>query len=107
MADVEKTSAGGAAALLWRTDGARFGRAEVAATARGGLEITQHDMGGADQAAWGADDNELSLTLAPAAVAALAVVLLRERFGGQAGALEAIRAYCDASGVEATLGAWT
>ena len=107
MANPEKPLAGRAAALLWRTDGARYGRSDVAATEPGGLEITHHDMGATDRAPWGEDDNELSLALPPAAVAELAIALLRERFGGQADALQAIRAYCEANDVETTLRAWT
>jgi len=107
VADSEKPLAGGAASPLWRTDGARYGRSDVAATDGGGLEITQHDMGASERAAWGEDDNELSLTLAPNAVAELAVLLLRERFAGRPDALQAIRAFCEANDVESTLRAWT
>ena len=107
MTDPEKPPAGRPAAALWRTDGARWGRSDVAATDQGGLDITHHDMGASDRAPWGEDDNELSLTLTPTAVAELAIALLGERFGGRPDALQAIRAYCEDHAVEAALRAWT
>ena len=107
MTDADPPAAGRPPAPLWRTDGARYGRCDVAATHQGGLEITHHDMGASDRAAWGGDDNELSLTLTPAAAADLAIALVRDRFGGQADALRAIAAYCQAHDVEAALRPWT
>jgi hypothetical protein len=92
---------------LWRTDGARYGRCDVTATALGGLEITHHDMGAGEWAPWGVDDHELSLELPPSAAAELAICLLRDRFGGRSDAFEAIRAYCDEHDIDATLGQWT
>jgi len=107
VADSAKPLAAGASTPLWRTDGARYGRSDVSATADGGLEITHHDMAATDRAAWGEDDNELSLSLTPAAAAELAIALLRERFGGRSDAIEAIGAYCESNDIEATLSAWT
>jgi hypothetical protein len=92
---------------LWRTDGARYGRCDVNATSLGELEITHHDMGAGEWAAWGADDRELSLELPASAVAALAICLLRDRFSGRSDAFEAIRAYCDEHDIDATLSQWT
>jgi hypothetical protein len=92
---------------LWRTDGARYGHSAIAATADGGLEITHHDIGAADRAAWGEDDNELGVTLTPAATAEVAMALLRDRFGGRPDAATAIHAWCEANGIEAILAAWT
>ena len=92
---------------LWRTDGARYGRCDVAATAFGGLEVAHHDMGAGEWAAWGLDDRELSLKLPPSAVAALTLCLLRDRFFGRSDAFEAIRTYCDEHDIDATLSQWT
>jgi len=93
--------------VLWRTDGARYGRSDVSATSPGGLAITHHDMGASERAPWGEDDNEASLELTPSAAAALAISLLRDRFGGQAGAFEAIRAYCDEHDIDVVFSQWT
>jgi hypothetical protein len=107
MVDTARPSAKAAGASLWRTDGARYSRSDAWASARGGLRITHHDMGAAEYAAWGEDDNELSLELTPSEAAKLATVLLRDRFGGRSDAFEAIRAYCEEHDVEATLSQWT
>jgi len=92
---------------LWRTDGARYGRCDVAATCLDGLEITHLEMGAGLWAAWGVDDHELSLELTPSAAAELAICLLRDRFSGRPDAFEAIRAYCDEHDIEVTLSEWT
>ena len=73
MTDTARPPAKAAGAPLWRMDGARYGRSDAWASALGGLRITHHDMGAADYAAWGEDDNEQSLELTPAAAAKLAI----------------------------------
>jgi len=107
MTDTARPPAKAAGAPLWRMDGARYARSDAWASALGGLRITHHDMGAADYAAWGEDDNEQSLELTPAAAAKLAITLLRDRFAGRPDAFEAIRAYCDEQNVDSTLCRWT
>ncbi len=92
---------------LWFTDGARYGKVEVRLSDGGGLEITRHEMGGGERAAWGEDDEEVTLELDVADVAKLALALLTERYKGKQDAVEQIRDLCDAHDVPAKYSVWT
>ena len=107
MADSNTVGAVNHRTPLWRTDGAHYGRSDIAPTAGGGLDITQHEMDAADLFGWSEGDREVGLSLSPAAAASLAIALLRDRFGGRTDAVEAINDYCEINGIAATLKPWT
>ena len=79
---------------LWFTDGARFGCVDARIDRRLGLEIRQREMGTGNTDQRGDDS---ALCLEPEAVAELALALLAERYSGQADALSAIEALCQAA----------
>jgi len=92
---------------LWFTDGARYGCVDARIDRGLGIEIRQREMGAGVRDAWGEDEHEAVLSLSPAAVAELALVLLAERFKGRADALEAIEALCEAADIEAVHKVWS
>jgi len=90
-----------------RSDGARYSRVALSAHPDGSLTLVSHHMGGSLEAAWGLDDHELELSIAPDQVAALALALLAERLGGDAAAATELAALCDDLGVRYRLARWT
>jgi hypothetical protein len=93
--------------LLPRSDGARYRQLTLALGAGGGLALTSHEMGGSLEAAWGADDNETTLTLRSDAVARLAFAMLCEQLQGRPDGLERLASICEQYGIETELACWT
>lgn len=93
--------------LLPPSDGARYRQATLALGANGDLTLTAHEMGGSLEAAWGADDDERTLTIPREAVARLAFALLREQLRGHPDALYQLSAFCEDHGLAHTLASWT
>lgn len=94
-------------ALIWRTDGARYGRVDARVAADGALEIRSHDMGAAEMAEWGADDHEASLRIEARDVARLLLALLEDGYAGRADGLQAIRELCETRDIPAKFAVWT
>jgi len=92
---------------LWFTDGARYGCVDARIDRGLGLEIRQREMGAGVRDAWGEDEHEAVLSLSPAAVAELALVLLAERYKGRADALDAIAALCEAADISTVRHIWS
>jgi hypothetical protein len=57
----------------------------------GMIKMEAQDIGPTVTAAWGDDDYEFWVTVPPAALPRLAFELLREKFSGQLGAVDAFR----------------
>jgi len=93
--------------LLPRSDGARYRRLALELDASGDLVLTLHEMGANLAAAWGADDQEVTVRIAGKAVARLAHTLLSERLSGRRDGLEELLALCEEHGVEHELACWT
>lgn len=93
--------------LLWRTDGARYGRIDARVAADGALEIRSHDMGAAEMAQWGADDQEASVRVEGRDVARLLLALLQDGYAGRPDALQAIRELCETRAIPAKFAVWT
>jgi hypothetical protein len=93
--------------LLPRSDGARYRQLTLVLGAGGGLTLTSHEMGAGLEAAWGADDNETTLTLRSEAVARLAFALLCEQLEGRPDGLERLASYCEQYGIETERACWT
>jgi hypothetical protein len=64
-------------------------------------------MGAADRSAWGEDDHEATLQIAPDEVARLALALISKAYAGRRDALEALLGLCEAHGVKARHNLWT
>jgi hypothetical protein len=93
--------------LLSPSDGARYRRLALDLEANGDLVLTFHEMGAALEAAWGADDQEITLRIGGKAVPRLAHVLLSERLSGRNSGLAELVALCEEHGVEHELACWT
>ena len=93
--------------LLPPSDGARFRRLTLELETDGGITLLHHDMGGSDEAAWGGDDEELTVRLDPADAARLAFALLAERLKGRSDAVQALLTLCETHDVEAVTARWT
>jgi hypothetical protein len=94
-------------ALLWRKDGARYGRIDARIVDDGALEIRRHEMGAADMAEWGADDHEATLRVEARDVAKLLLALLEDGYAGRADAMQAVRELCETRDIPAKFAVWT
>ena len=92
---------------LWASDGARYERVEAEAGQNGDLVVRRHEMGGGDRAAWGEDDDEVTLEIPPRAVARLALALIEARFGGRRTAFAELRDFCEAHDIPTRHARWT
>lgn len=93
--------------LLPPSDGARYRRLVLELETGGDLILTFHEMGGALEAAWGADDREVSVRIGGKAIGRLAHALLSERLRGRPTALEELLALCEEHDIEPELACWT
>ena len=64
-------------------------------------------MGASLEAAWGADDHEVTLSLPPEAVARLAFDLLAEQLKGRGDGFKRLLALCERRGIDHRLACWT
>lgn len=98
--------------LLPRSDGARYRRLTLEQAVDGAVVLTSHDMGGSDLAPWGADDEEITVTLAPRDARRLTSERLTfERLAallaGHEDAVRRLIALCEARGVTPVVAHWT
>jgi len=93
--------------LLPPSDGARYRQLSLTLDSGGGLTLTFHEMGASLEAAWGADDNEVSVALDRDALARLALALIAERLDGRSDGLERLQALCQRHAVDYKLACWT
>jgi hypothetical protein len=93
--------------LLPPSDGLRYRQLTVTLGAGDDLTLTAHEMGASLEAAWGADDHEVTLSVPAEAVARLAFVLLAEQLKGRRDGLERLLALCERHGVDHELACWT
>ena len=93
--------------LLPPSDGSRYRQLTLALGAAGDLTLTAHEMGASPEAAWGADDHEVTLSLAPEAAQRLAFVLLAEALKGRGDGFERLRGLCELHGLDHRLASWT
>ncbi len=93
--------------LLPPSDGSRYRQLTLALSVGGDLSLTAHEMGASPEAAWGADDHEVSLSLAPEAAQRLAFVLLAEELKDRGDGFERLLALCERHGLDHRLASWT
>ncbi len=88
------------------SDGARYRR--VALVLEGGdMVLSSHEMGASLEAAWGLDDEEITVRIAPDQLARLALALVAERLAGGEDAAQALSDLCDEHGVDYRTACWT
>ncbi len=99
----------GRAIEIARQEGAQFRSVRLYLEEGGDVKMETQDIGPHGTGILGPDeDNEYEfwVRIAPAAVPKLAFELLREKFAGQLGAVNAFRDWCKARGVEHEFGSW-
>jgi hypothetical protein len=74
--------------LAPRSDGARYRRVTLAVERNGSISLNALDVGAGPAAAWGLDDEEVTLSVPPEQVARLAAALAAEVLKGGQGAVE-------------------
>ncbi len=89
-----------------RQEGTEFRSVRLTLADDGAIKMDAQDMGPIVTEIWGDSDYEFWVDIAPAAVPKLAFELLREKFAGQLGAVDAFRDWCKAHGVEHEFDSW-
>ena len=89
-----------------RQDGTEFRSVRLRLEDDGGIKMDAQDIGPTVTQFWDHDDYEFSVRVPPTAVSKLALELLREKFSGQLGAVDAFRDWCKAHGVPYEFETW-
>jgi hypothetical protein len=93
--------------LLRRSDGPRYRRVTLIVERSGALALNVHEMGATLEAAWGADDEEVTLSVSPDEVGRLALALAAEVLKGGADAVARLGDICDSNDVPCRIACWT
>ncbi|HWD67479.1 MAG TPA: hypothetical protein VG227_05905 [Caulobacteraceae bacterium] len=93
--------------LAPRSDGTRYRRVTLHIEPGGALVLRSHDMGAAPEAAWGLDDDEVTLSVPAGQAGRLAPALAAELLAGGADAIARLADLCVARGVPHRLAHWT
>jgi hypothetical protein len=93
--------------LAPRSDGARYRRVTLMMEPDGALTLCSHDMGAGPEAAWGLDDDEVTLTVPAGQVGRFALALAAELLAGGADAVARLNEFCEAHDVPRRLARWT
>ena len=89
-----------------RQEGVEFRSVRLALEDDGAIKMDAQDMGPTVTQIWGDDDYEFWVRVPPTSLPKLAFELLRERFSGQLGAVDAFRDWCEAHGIEHKFDSW-
>jgi hypothetical protein len=89
-----------------RQEGAEFRSVRLTLEDDGAIKMDAQDMGPTVTEIWGDSDYEFCVDIAPAALPKLAFELLREKYTGQLGAVDAFRDWCEAHGIEHEFDSW-
>jgi hypothetical protein len=89
-----------------RQEGKNFRSVRLSLAEDGAIKMDTQDIGGATDEFWGEDEYEFWVNIPREAVAKLAFELLREKFAGQLGAVDALRGWCKVHGIEHEFGSW-
>jgi hypothetical protein len=93
--------------LAPRSDGARYRRVTLAIEGDGAVVLSAHEMGAAAEAAWGLDDEEVTLSVPADQVGRLALALAAEMLKGGKDAVSRLAEVCDAHDVPCRIACWT
>jgi hypothetical protein len=89
-----------------RQEGAEFRSVRLAVEDDGAIKMDAQDIGPTVTQFWGDDEYEFWVRVPPTSVSKLAFELLREKFSGQLGAVDAFRDWCKAHGVQCEFDSW-
>jgi len=90
---------------LTRQEGEEFRSVRLSVSAAG-LRLSAQDIGAAAQRVWGRDEHEAWVDVSGAAVPALVLALLKEKFAGRSDAVEAFRDFCRLNGIPHAFDTW-
>lgn len=93
--------------LAPRSDGARYRRVTLRIEPDGALTLQSHEMGAGREAAWGLDDDEVTLSVPAGRVGRLALALAAEVLANGAGAIARLADICEAHEVPCRVARWT
>jgi len=94
------------ATALARQEGPEFRSVHLIIEDGGCIRLEAQDMGTTVENGWGDSDYEFAVRVKPASLAKLAFELLREKFSGQLGAVDAFRDWCKSHDVEYEFDSW-
>jgi hypothetical protein len=89
-----------------RQEGTEFRSVSLALEDDGTIKMDAQDIGPSVTEFWGDDDYEFSVRVRPAALPRLAFELLREKFSGQLGAVDAFRDWCKTHEIQHEFDSW-
>jgi hypothetical protein len=89
-----------------RQEETEFRSVRLAVEEDGAIKMDAQDIGPTVTQIWGDDDYEFWVRVPAVSVSKLAFELLREKFTGQLGAVDAFREWCKAHGVEHEFESW-
>lgn len=89
-----------------RQEGTEFRSVRLTLEDDGGIKLDAQDIGPTVTEIWGDGDYEFWVRVEPATLPRLAFELLREKFTGQLGAVDAFRSWCKAHDVAHEFDSW-
>jgi hypothetical protein len=87
-------------------DGTEFRSVRLTPRDDGEIKMDAQDMGPTVETIWDDTDYEFRVRIAPVALPKLAFELLRDKFAVQLSAVDALRNWCKARGVDYEFGFW-
>ena len=87
-------------------EGTEFRSVRLAVEDDGAIKLDAQDMGPNVERFWGDDDYEFWVRVPSTSLTKLVFELLREKFAGQLGAVDAFRDWCKVHGVEHEFDQW-
>jgi hypothetical protein len=93
--------------LSRRSDGARYRRVTLTIEGSGAITLNAHEMGGGADAAWGLDDDEVTLSVPADQVARLALALAAEILDGGKDQVSRLAEICEANDVPCRIACWS
>lgn len=93
--------------LAPRSDGARYRRVTLDLEKDGTVFFRFHETGGSIEAAWGADDEEITVRIGADQARRLAFMMIAEHLADRPDATQALIELCEARGVEFEAAQWT
>jgi hypothetical protein len=93
-------------AEIYRQEGALFRSIRLFVHADGSVRLEAQDMGARTKEIWGDDDYEFWVDVPAVALPKLVFALIREKYSGQSGSVDELRAFCESEGIEHKWGSW-
>ncbi len=93
--------------LVPRSDGGRRRRVTLIVERDGAISLNKHEMGAWPSAAWGLDDDEVTLSVSRDQLGRLALALAAEILAGEKDAVGRLAALCAFNDIPCRVARWT